>query len=247
MKKKVLELFAGSRSIGKQAEDLGMEVLSVDKFIAENMDLVCGVEEITKEIIIEKLGIPDIIWASPVCSAWSKTGWFHYWNTQIYKLTNSFVASKPFANESVEMVRKTIEIFSWFPEAYFFMENPEGMLQKHPVLSYFKVCGLRVRKTNVTYCRYGDTIRKPTQIWNNCTNWIPKMPCNNGDKCHEYSPRGSQRGILGKESSYERSKIPDALCKEILLAADGINNYLKTDYEQQMLFSTMLNKSISQG
>lgn len=235
MGKRVLELFAGSRSIGKQAETMGMQVLSVDKFVAEG-NILMGVEEITKEWIIAELGgEPDIIWGSPVCSAWSKTGWFHYWDTQIYKLTNSFIAKKPFANESIEMVRKTIEIFSWFPNAIFFMENPEGMLQMHPVINYFKVYGLPVRKTTVTYCRYGDTIRKPTQIWNNCMNWQPIPICNNGDKCHTYSPRCSMKGIYEKKGNYERSKIPDLLCKEILFAAQGGEKLFKTALQTQTL------------
>jgi len=237
MARKVLEIFAGSRSIGKQAELLGMEVLSIDKFVTEGMDLVLGVEELTKELILEKLGEPDIIWASPVCSAWSKTGWFHYWDTAMYKLTNQFIAKRPDANDSVEMVRKTIEIFSWFPNATFFMENPEGMLQKHPVIKYFQLYGLRVRKSLVTYCRYGDDIRKPTHIWNNCENWQPLSPCNKGDKCHEYSPRCTQKGIRSKKGSFERSKIPDLLCKEVLIAAEGGEKLFNTVHKQQSLFN----------
>lgn len=200
---------------------MGMQVLSVDKFVAAGNRLM-GVEEITKEWIITELGgEPDIIWGSPVCSAWSKTGWFHYWDTDIYKITKQFIAKKPFANESIEMVRKTIEIFSWFPKAVFGMENPEGMLQKHPVIKYFQVYGLQVRKITVTYCQYGDTIRKPTQIWNNCLTWKPQPVCSNGDKCHISSPRGIETGINSKKGNYERSMIPEKLCKEFLKAAEA--------------------------
>jgi len=41
---KVLELHAGSRSIGKAAESLGMNVFSVDWTNYENIDLVIDIE-----------------------------------------------------------------------------------------------------------------------------------------------------------------------------------------------------------
>ena len=42
---KVLELFAGSRSVGNEAERLGMEVFSVDWEPYENIDLSIDVED----------------------------------------------------------------------------------------------------------------------------------------------------------------------------------------------------------
>ena len=222
MKKLALELFAGSRSFGKAAEKKGYKVFSMDKFITEDMHFVGGVEDLTKEMIVEHLGgEPTVIWGSPVCSAWSKTGWFHYWDTKIYKLTKKFIAKKSFAYESVEMVRKTIEIFSWFPKAFFYMENPQGMLAFHPVIQYFKVYNLPVVKRLVTYCQYGHTVRKPTEIWTNNFEWKQRKPCSNGDTCHLKSPRCTQSGIMTLKNSFERSKIPDELCDEIISSSLG--------------------------
>jgi hypothetical protein len=217
MKKKVLELFAGSRSIGKVAELLDMEVLSVDKYITENMDLVCGIEDLNKDQILNLLGAPDLIWASPVCTAWSKTSWFSYWDSKAYK-KGQFVPKKAFATESVEMVRNTIKIFSWFPNAIFFMENPEGLLMKHPVINDFSKlkCLNEIKRQKVTYCQYGALVRKPTHIWTNSKLWIPRMHCLEGMDCHLSSPKGSQRGIQSLKNNYERSKIPPQLCFEIL-------------------------------
>lgn len=217
---KIVELMAGSRSIGKVAESMGFTVYSVDKFIEKDMSFVGGVEELTKEMITDFLkGEPDFIWASPVCSAWSKTGWFHYWDTAIYKRTAKFVAKKEFAIESVEMVRKVIEIFSWFPGAIFFMENPEGMLFKHPVINEFVRREIYDLKRHVvTYCQYGDTVMKPTHLWTNSKYFVPKR-CMQGDSCHMKSPRNTQLGIRSKANAYERSKIPKQLCREVLEAA----------------------------
>ena len=222
----VLELFAGSRSIGKVADLLEMNVLSVDKFIKKDIDLVCGVEDITEEQIRDLLGTPDVIWASPVCNAWSKTGWFSYWDTKAYKAFGQFVPKKDFAVESVEMVHKTIEIFSWFPNAVFFMENPEGMLQKHPVLNTFYDLGIHenLKRRKVTYCSYGSLVRKPTHIWTNSPTWIPRPHCNEGDDCHLRTPKNSQKGVRALKDSYDRSKVPAQLCFEIL-------KQFSTDYE----------------
>lgn len=64
----VLELFAGSRSVGKVAESLGMNVFSVDWTPFDGINLVTDIEYLTKEQIPF---IPDIIWCSPDCSTYS--------------------------------------------------------------------------------------------------------------------------------------------------------------------------------
>ena len=64
----VLELFAGSRSIGNEADKLGMNVFSVDWTKYDDIDLVIDIEQLTKEQIPF---IPDMIWASPDCTTYS--------------------------------------------------------------------------------------------------------------------------------------------------------------------------------
>ena len=74
---KVLELFAGSRSVGKVAEELGYEVFSVDVKPFENIDLVKDIEFLTIEDIPFT---PDIIWASPPCTTYSLAAISHHRN-----------------------------------------------------------------------------------------------------------------------------------------------------------------------
>lgn len=64
----ILELFAGSRSIGKAAESLGMNVFSVDWEKYKDIDLSIDIGELKKEDVPF---IPDIIWASPDCTTYS--------------------------------------------------------------------------------------------------------------------------------------------------------------------------------
>lgn len=67
-KLKVLELFAGTRSIGRAFEERGHEVLSVDwdeRFA--DIDLQMDVLELHADEVLKKLGKPDVMWASPDC------------------------------------------------------------------------------------------------------------------------------------------------------------------------------------
>tara|TARA_R110000765_G_scaffold336521_2_gene426873 strand:- start:83 stop:730 length:648 start_codon:yes stop_codon:yes gene_type:complete len=213
MTNKVLELFAGSRSIGKEAEKLGCEVFSVDINNFENIDLVIDILKLEKSM----LGfIPDIIWASPPCTYFSVASIGHHWNE------NHTPKSKE-ALLGMEILEKTLSIFEWFPKAKFFMENPRGKMRR-------KVKG--IDRVTVTYCSYAnkDTqviTMKPTDIWSNHivdifnpNGWKPRPMCFNGNKhCkHESAPRGSRTGVQGLNGNYERSKIPQQLCREIIIS-----------------------------
>ena len=79
---------------------------------------------------------------------------------------------------------------------------------------------IMIPRDTVTYCQYGDTRMKPTDIWNNCFNWRPKPACKNGDPCHERAPRGSRTGTQGIKGYKNRSRIPRELCLEIIKACE---------------------------
>ena len=76
---KILELFAGTRSIGKAFEKNGHEVFSVewDKDF-ENIDLNADIGQLTSEEILAKFGKPDVIWASPDCTTFSIAAISHH-------------------------------------------------------------------------------------------------------------------------------------------------------------------------
>ena len=77
---KVLELFAGTRSISKAFEARGHETYSVEwSKDFENIDLYVDVGNLTKDDIINLChGVPDVIWASPDCSTYSVAAIGHH-------------------------------------------------------------------------------------------------------------------------------------------------------------------------
>ncbi len=76
---KVLELFAGQRSIGKAFEKRGHEVFSIewDKQ-HENINWYTDIGSINTQDILDRFGYPDVIWASPDCSSYSIAAISHH-------------------------------------------------------------------------------------------------------------------------------------------------------------------------
>lgn len=199
---KVLELFAGSRSIGKVADRLAFDVYSSD------IEQFGGIDYVTDILDFDVTKIPfkpDIIWASCPCTAFSVAAIGKNWT----KVGDDYIPKNPRAEFGLKLVQKTLEIIEHFKPTYFFIENPRGMLRKMPIMA-------DLPRQGVTYCQYGDTRMKPTDIWTNSTKWIPRPMCKNGDPCHVAAPRGSKTGTQGLKGAYERSKIPEELCFEIL-------------------------------
>ena len=204
---KTLELFAGSRSIGKEAEKLGYEVFSSDVEQFGGIDYVVDILEFDYKKVPF---VPDIIWASPPCTGFSVASIGHHWG-------GGHRAYKPktdTARLGIRLVEKTLEIIKHYqeinPDVIFYIENPRGVLRKLGILDKVPL------HHTVTYCQYGDDRMKPTDIWTNNKGWTPRVMCKNGDKCHVSAPRGSKTGTQGRKGSYERSKIPTQLCEEVL-------------------------------
>lgn len=201
---KVLELFAGSRSIGKAAESLGYEVFSVDIEDFEGIDYVTDIMDFD---YLKIPFIPDIIWASPPCTSFSVASIGRHWNKDRTPKTANAI-------KGMDIVKKTLEIIQHYiwhnPRLYYYIENPRGMLRKMDFM-------LDIFRRTVTYCQYGDSRMKPTDIWTNNIHWTPRAMCKNGMPCHVSAPRGSSTGTQGLKGNYERSKIPNDLCLEVLV------------------------------
>lgn len=200
----ILELFAGSRSIGKVGDKLGMNVFSIDWEKYEDIDLCIDVAKLKKEDVPF---VPDFVWASPDCTTYSIAAISTHRNNTEPK--SEYAKKCDTTNQHfISLIKEWLEIN---PDMVFFIENPRGMLRKMPWMQEFK-------RHTIWYCQYGDERAKPTDIWTNSDKWIPKPVCHNGNKeCHHVpAPRGSKTGTQGRKGSYERSKIPEKLCYEVL-------------------------------
>lgn len=206
---KILELFAGSRSIGKEAEKLGYEVFSSD---IEQFGGIDYVEDILKFDYSKVPFTPDVIWASPPCTGFSVASIGSHWTGG----KGAYIPKSETSKLGLKLLDKTIEIIQYYteknPNLVWFIENPRGLMRKMPQMSGYY---MEEHRRTITYCQYGDTRMKPTDIWTN-SKWIPREKCKNGDKCHISAPRGSKTGTQGLKGDYERSKIPPELCKEVL-------------------------------
>lgn len=214
---RVLELFAGSRSVGKVAESMGMEVFSVDWTDYEGIDLQMDVEKME---ISDVPFIPDVVWASPDCSTYSIAACSTHRNKD---RTGKTEYARKCDAVNRHFLWLIVDWWTMNPDLVFFIENPRGILRHMPFMQGLK-------RHTVWYCQYGDSRAKPTDIWTNSTTWEPRPMCRNYkydkegniiDKhCHhESARRGAKTGTQGKKGSYERSVIPEELCKEIL---DGL-------------------------
>ena len=205
---KVLELFAGTRSIGKAFERGGHQVYSVEwdkKF--DNIDLYADIATVTAQDIIENFGYPDVIWASPDCTTFSIAAISHHRKKN--PETGNLDAVSEYAKFCDMVDQHVLDLIHELNPKFFFIENPRGGMRK---MTWMK--GLP--RYTVTYCQYGDTRMKPTDIWTNHPNPQFKPRCKNGDPCHEPAPRGSKTGTQGLKGSKDRSIIPEKLCEHIV-------------------------------
>ena len=211
---KALELFAGSRSFSKVAEEYGHETYTTDIEPFERINQACDMFEFNIDQMLDEFGHPDVIWASPPCTTFSVASISTHWTGG----HRAYIPKTREAEIGMSLVAEAIWIIKTLNPKYFYIENPRGVLRKLPLMTNENF----IRHT-LWYCQYyseSDLVKraKPTDIWTNDYNWKPRPICKNGNpNCdHERAPRGSRTGTQGLKNNYERSKVPEELCKEII-------------------------------
>lgn len=197
---RTLELFAGTCSFSNVAYGRGHETMTSDIEPGFDTDYCVDIMEFDASLV----GPVDVIWASPPCETFSVASISHNWTGGV----GAYIPKNARAQAGIDRVLKTIEIIEKLEPRFWFIENPRGVLRKMPFMQDF------VRHT-VSYCQYGDTRMKPTDIWSNVA-WYVRPMCKNGDPCHEAAPRGAKTGTQGIKGYRDRSVVPRNLCESLI-------------------------------
>ena len=193
---KVLELFSGTRSIGKVCDQLGWESVSVDLIMDANHK--CDILDFDyKQYSREDF---DIVWASPPCTEYSA-------------MNNCRPEKTPDIEGANKLVMKTLEIINYFNCEWWFMENPQtGTLKNQEFMKTLPFY-------DIDYCKYNHPIRKRTRIWTNKKDWnnlLCKKDCGN-IKDNKHLQSFSYMNIPGVNRLHLRYSIPEDLIFSLFL------------------------------
>ena len=174
---------------------------------------------------------PDLILFSPPCKSFSIAGCWKHWTAPPERKPKTEAAVK-----ALEIVHAGLEIINKFcdkPKEYgtvgWVMENPRGLMRKMGCVEK-KVFSMGGAMHTVTYCQYGHTNQKPTDLWTNIHRWKPRPMCRRGEPCHASAPRGSNLGTQLPGMTYlERSLVPQELSEEVGTA------YLKPNTDNEWM------------
>ena len=198
--KRLLELFSGSGSVGKVAKKLGYEVISVD--ILYPATFRCDI--LKWDYKKYPPGYFDVIWASPPCTEFS------------YAKT----IGERDINGALKLVKRALKIINYFKPRSYAIENPVGYLR------HMNLMRKRIDRKTISYCKYGYSYRKNTDIWTNSS--FEPLKCEGQHVCaykkkfgfHKYTVQSgphidshtTQKSIKKIEDRY---RIPPRLLKDI--------------------------------
>ena len=195
----LLELFCGTKSVGKIAEERNMKVISLDINKKWNPTICSDIMDWDYTTI----ETPTHIWASPDCATYSIAAHGVHFNNE----TREPKTDK--ARKNLLVLARLKEIINYFternPDLIYYIENPRGKMRWF--ISEYP-------RYTITYCSYGFDRMKPTDIWTNVKGFEPKM-CKNGCPNHIRSPRGSRNGSQSIPIA-QRYSIPPNLIVELL-------------------------------
>lgn len=191
---------AGHTVVGVDWEEFGQQIIG-DFTKEETWEIIDNVTPVWETEVKPY----DFIWFSPDCSIFSMANM--RWEKNFEPGTFEPVSER--AKREVEGIKFVIKkIKERNPRFGWIMENPRALMRKMDFVQ-------DLDRVTVSYCQYGDSRMKPTDLFGEIP-WLfePKL-CKNGDKCHIAAPRGSRSGTQGM-SKTEAGMIPFELSRQIL-------------------------------
>ena len=145
---RIVDLYAGLRGWSQPWADAGHETFCVEiepRFTADHRDVF--------DLDIAKLKAwgPDVVLASPPCTAFSVMRIGRNWNFDHTPKNDT-------ARHGLKLLERTLEIIKALEPRFFIIENPMGKMRKMPQLEHLE-------RRHVTYCQYGENRMKPTDLW----------------------------------------------------------------------------------
>jgi hypothetical protein len=197
---RLLELFAGTGSVGKAFAAQGWSVVGLD--IVAGHAIECNI--LHWDYTTYETGYFDAIHASPPCTQYS-----------IARTS----AKKPRDFEGAdELVEKTLAIIDYFKPKVWIIENPyTGYMKSRPCMT-----GMQPYLRTVCYCMYGLPYKKATAIWTNLgANWCERPMCTKAHPCGQvvdgkHVTRAQTRNGWSTQQLYI---LPAELCDELAIAA----------------------------
>lgn len=211
-----LDLFAGLGGFSAAFEDAGdWTVVTVE--IAERFDpdVQADVLDLLPADILDALPVDAwgdmdtfVVLASPPCTQFSLAA------SSLERIVDD-EPQTPAAREAVTLAHHTIGLIQGMAPDYWFVENPQGYLRQF----------LGAPDARVTYCQYGMSYMKPTDLWgSHPDSWHPRS-CNYGDDCHAHNTDGDHGGRgncdVIADNAAERAKVPYALSESIREAVEN--------------------------
>ena len=199
---RLLELFCGTKSVGRAFEAAGWEVVSLDIVSKFEPTILCDIRSWDYTTFP---GHFDMVWASPVCTEYSRA-----LTTRPRRLL-----------EGDALVLSALEIIAHFDPLMWIVENPAtGLLKTRPFMERLPWW---TSPTACTGLRTGSR--------RGCGPTCAGGLCKPGSRCEAWQDgrhlRAAQRGPRLMEGQYERVSqsrellysVPAALCEEIARAA----------------------------
>jgi hypothetical protein len=194
---------AGHTVVGVDWEPHGQQLI-MDYTKDETWDVIDNVTEPWNYIVKPY----DFIWFSPDCSIFSLMNmrWDRNFDDNYNPISEQAIREV----EGIKYVLRQIKLRS--PSLGWIMENPRALMRK---MDFVK----DLHRATVTYCQYGDTRQKPTDLFGNIPMLFRPRMCRAGSSCHESARRGSQGGTQGMDDKTAKGLIPYQLSREIMWAA----------------------------